>query len=1525
MASDRVFASPSPGPIVPPARRRFRERFPRGRKRWGLGLAVAVIGPVLLGLVSAIVWLTLPPLAPARLPVLALGLRSLDAFLPGTITWSGARWPRAGRVELENVLWMDGADTLADVRHATVDIGIVRLLRHDLSVNELAIDAPWVDLAGIRGRLHIDTAATRPARRWRWLRDGPVPGIPSLALRDVRIEAPRVNVVPGGARDRLSFEGNARLIHGERPGIAIGRLALEHPARALRIDDARMTIDLAGQGRVDASGHGQFGDDWPFALTGSTTPSGEFTLSLMRRGAAGVRTGDGITAGGRFERRGWRMPGVQATFHGALRDVAGHGEWTARDGRHEGRVRARIQGKRWLSLLMNASALPDTMSFALDARLAGPAQALATEFRAVGRCRISNVAFEHTTIAGAGTIGRRPRVRFALATHALNANARTSGEMRVDGPHIEFRATPIRLEDVAAEPTGDLRVDPADVPRAGANLGPPSVMIETERSLATIRTLRFVGDFGDGYADGRLVRASGPFTMHLAWPRPPAALMTRGRLSQPRFEGLRRAWGDPLAYRADLRGVVDAEAQRVIGDGRFTLPGPAAFVGFLPAGASVTDLEPLVGDGRFDWKPPGWKVSANLDPTRWAERLRFEAHGDSGYAALDQLDAVVPGMTATLRTTLRGEALDGKFEARITDPVFLSRFVPSFSATRLRAAVQGRLRGTSMNPDADFAFIAGLDRPGVYLPQFSGRGLVRARRLERIDAVAARGAIVGSVPLDSLRVVYLDATDVGPGGAAGPAGTLPGRMRIVAGGSGLAWTQEGRLGLGATTTLWTDSLRVRVYDKELRARAPFAVRLMDGGFEVDRMSLEGSLGTLSADGVATRTTSRLTLDASLSPPALPSSLRIPSGLAPTQLEIHLAPARGDSLEMTFVAHGLQIASRKNVVARGRLLGVPRRIIGTASLEGETGRMLEVTAELPGRLAVLAPETEGIDGPLRIDARLTGFPLPPNFEDPLHAPGYLDRSGMGRAMAMDGEVRLRGTGEHPEGTLTGVVSFPGWPGLKGDHYGVQVRLQSGVAPGRAFRHGVARGPEFAVAADTGGAGVSARFLGSHNGQDVIEGHAWLPLRVSFAPARIEPVTGRSMSFALDAAALPLQMLEPFLPALERLRGTAQVHVQAHGSPRDPELEARVMIEEINAISPQHSNVVAHGELTASGRRSRPAVRGRLEIDHGIFTLPEQQNLLHPTRGQALLWQGAGVVQADVPDRIEHPTPQVNTTTTEAPPHGPATPGSAAEEARALATATHAAAESLEAGSDLLRVIDLDVRIIASGGTRIRGRGLDVDLGGDVRLTQRDGIPTLVGEVKAVGGGMQLYGRRMTVESGTVTFYGERRLDPALDVTLARRSRNLDIVAHVTGTAAHPRVDIESDPPLDQSEIISYLLFDRPVGRLDAAQNVRVEEQASSQAEAYLAAQLTGRLSESLGLDLLTYERSLGDSTGTGNGSGVVTLGKYVAPSVLVKVERDLANERGFDVVLEYWIRRGVRVSTHTQEDRAGVDVNWTTDY
>ena len=146
-----------------------------------------------------------------------------------------------------------------------------------------------------------------------------------------------------------------------------------------------------------------------------------------------------------------------------------------------------------------------------------------------------------------------------------------------------------------------------------------------------------------------------------------------------------------------------------------------------------------------------------------------------------------------------------------------------------------------------------------------------------------------------------------------------------------------------------------------------------------------------------------------------------------------------------------------------------------------------------------------------------------------------------------------------------------------------------------------------------------------------------------------------------------------------------------------------------------------------------------------------------------------------------------------------------------------------------IYGLDIRVSAPNRIFLRGRGLDAELGGSMRLggTTRDVIPS--GRFELIRGRLDFLGRRLVLTEGSALLAGQ--LVPVIRVLARGEARDgTEVFVIVDGPAVEPEISFRSDPDLPEDEILARLIFGRGVTQLSAVQAAQL---------AAAIAQLSGR--------------------------------------------------------------------------------------
>ena len=257
-----------------------------------------------------------------------------------------------------------------------------------------------------------------------------------------------------------------------------------------------------------------------------------------------------------------------------------------------------------------------------------------------------------------------------------------------------------------------------------------------------------------------------------------------------------------------------------------------------------------------------------------------------------------------------------------------------------------------------------------------------------------------------------------------------------------------------------------------------------------------------------------------------------------------------------------------------------------------------------------------------------------------------------------------------------------------------------------------------------------------------------------------------------------------------------------------------------------------------------------------------------------------------------------------------PGVASPAAAASAAATPAAAA---VPTPAARQVALDLRVALGEKLRLRGRGLDTGLRGELHITSPGGRLAINGAVRATDGTYAAYGQKLTIDRGLISFNGPIE-NPRLDIEATRPNIDVRVGVAVGGSAANPRVRLISEPEMSEIDKLSWLVMGRAsdgLGRTDTALLQRA-------ALALLAGEgggPTDQLTKALGLDDISVRQSDGEVRET-----VVALGKQLSRRWYVGYEHGLnATSGSFQLI--YRIARRFTLRAQSGEDNS-LDVIWT---
>ena len=222
------------------------------------------------------------------------------------------------------------------------------------------------------------------------------------------------------------------------------------------------------------------------------------------------------------------------------------------------------------------------------------------------------------------------------------------------------------------------------------------------------------------------------------------------------------------------------------------------------------------------------------------------------------------------------------------------------------------------------------------------------------------------------------------------------------------------------------------------------------------------------------------------------------------------------------------------------------------------------------------------------------------------------------------------------------------------------------------------------------------------------------------------------------------------------------------------------------------------------------------------------------------------------------------------------------------------------------IGLDVRISAPNQIFVRGRGLDVEIGGQmtVRGTSTDMQP--VGQFDLRRGRILILGQRIDFDEGSLQLVGN--LDPQIHFVAETRSQDVTAIVTVSGRVSSPEISFSSEPPLPQDEVLAHVLFNRATADLSAFQLAQLASAAAELAGGGGGPGIMSQIRGATGLDDL-------DIITTDEGATAVRAGRYLSENVYLDVQSDTRGETQAE--LNFEVNRNV-----TARAAVGSDGNTT---
>ena len=507
-------------------------------------------------------------------------------------------------------------------------------------------------------------------------------------------------------------------------------------------------------------------------------------------------------------------------------------------------------------------------------------------------------------------------------------------------------------------------------------------------------------------------------------------------------------------------------------------------------------------------------------------------------------------------------------------------------------------------------------------------------------------------------------------------------------------------------------------------------------------------------------------------------------------------------------------------------------------------------------------------------------------------------------------------------------------------------------GMAVRNGSYRGadvPDIHGRLQYANGSVTTRMVATRGGgapMAMLDGQ--IPINLAFSlPAGQQRITNGAISVDIVADSLPIDLVSRFTDAVTDVRGRAAGKIVVRGTLRSPKLAGALALDRgdfrVASTGMRVQNVAGYIRMvndtvyvdSIAGRSSGP-VRLAGTIGLPTFTTPVF-DLTFFAQNARVLDNDRGRLRADAELTVAGPIKavyisgrtRVRSGVMYLPESNDKTVIGAGDPAlfNVVDTAVASNRELLPTQSPLLKGVRMDVTLNVSRGTWVRSREANVEIytadeGLAVHVDRAKQTLALDGVVSTDNGQYTFLTKRFTVTRGSAMFIGttgsnSEPLNPTVQATgeyqiKQSQGQALNIRVLIGGTLRQLKLSLESDaqPPISQSDLLSYLAFGRSSGSLlqlgDAGGTAGggtgtgsglvntgaafAYKRLTSVAIGVLADQFEGEASRSLGADVFNITPAdVPNEIYTPQGiksllqGTEVELGKYVDPQTFVSVQ------------------------------------------
>ncbi|MCA1979891.1 MAG: translocation/assembly module TamB domain-containing protein, partial [Thiobacillus sp.] len=219
---------------------------------------------------------------------------------------------------------------------------------------------------------------------------------------------------------------------------------------------------------------------------------------------------------------------------------------------------------------------------------------------------------------------------------------------------------------------------------------------------------------------------------------------------------------------------------------------------------------------------------------------------------------------------------------------------------------------------------------------------------------------------------------------------------------------------------------------------------------------------------------------------------------------------------------------------------------------------------------------------------------------------------------------------------------------------------------------------------------------------------------------------------------------------------------------------------------------------------------------------------------------------------------------------------------------------------------------------RGGGLDARLGGQLRVFTVNDALRGEGTIQVTKGRYAAYAQTLDITRGVLRFAGPVD-NPGLDVLAVRKSPAVTAGVQVRGTVQRPVVTLYSDPPMPDTEKLSWLVLGHGLDNAAQQEFVLLQVAAGALLSQAESVNFQTQLAERLHIDSFDVRAGSGENLGT----AIVSVGKRLSSRATLSYEQSLD---GLSQVVKVIYQLSPRVRLEAQAgEQSSFDAFYTREY